>query len=66
MQISDDHSLFVWESSKYHGGLLATSPAAFIKSGQIIPFNSSNPLSGAIAVNKKGIHLKLRIIDKDR
>ena len=66
IKVSDDHSLFAWESPKYHSGLLATSPAAFAKSGQIIPFNPSNPLSGAITVNKKGIHLKLRIIDKDR
>jgi hypothetical protein len=66
MKVSGDHSLFAWESPKYHGGLLATSPAAFAKSGQIIPFNPSNTLSGAITVNKKGIYLKLRIIDRDR
>ena len=59
MKVSDDHSLFAWKSSEKHGGLLATSPAAFFNSGEIIPFNPSSTLSGAITVNNKGIHLKL-------
>jgi hypothetical protein len=59
MKVSDDHSLFAWKSSEKYGGLLATSPAAFFNSGEIIPFNPSSTLSGAITVNNKGIHLKL-------
>src|ERR1700733_3963544 len=59
MKVSDDHSLFAWKSSETYGGLLATSPAAFFNSGEIIPFNPSSTLSGAITVNNKGIHLKL-------
>jgi hypothetical protein len=59
MKVSDDYSLFAWKSSEKHGGLLATSPAAFFNSGEIIPFNPSSTLSGAITVNNKGIHLKL-------
>ncbi|KAH6681655.1 putative ankyrin repeat-containing protein [Halenospora varia] len=59
MKVSDDYSLFAWKSSEKHGGLLATSPAAFFNSGEIIPFNPSGTLSGAIMVNNKGIHLKL-------
>ncbi|KAH8719377.1 hypothetical protein GQ44DRAFT_366548 [Phaeosphaeriaceae sp. PMI808] len=66
MKISDDHSLFAWESFGPHGGLLATSPAAFLKSNKIIPLDSSSNLSGAITVNNKGIHLKLRFMDTDR
>ncbi|KAI9765362.1 MAG: hypothetical protein M1840_007442 [Geoglossum simile] len=65
MKVSDDHSLFVWKSLENHGGLLATSPAAFFDSHKIIPFNSSSNLSGAISVNNKGIHLKLRFRSTD-
>jgi ankyrin repeat protein len=61
--VSDDHSLFAWESFYRHGGLLATSPVAFVKSSKIIPLDSSNSLSGSITVNNKGIHLKLRFTD---
>ena len=59
IKVSDDHSLFAWKSSEKHGGLLATSPAAFFNSSEIIPFIPSSTLSGAITVNNKGIHLKL-------
>src|SRR3984885_498967 len=59
IKVSDDHSLFAWKSSETYGGLLATSPAAFFNSGEIIPFNPSSTLSGAITVDNKGIHLKL-------
>jgi ankyrin repeat protein len=46
---------------------LATSPAAFFNSGEIIPFSPSSTLSGAITVNNKGIHLKLhfRTVSQD-
>jgi ankyrin repeat protein len=62
MKTSDDHSLFAWESFGPHGGLLATSPAAFLMSNKIIPLDSSSNLSGAITVNNKGIHLNLRFM----
>ena len=55
MKVSDDHSLFAWKSSEKHGGLLATSPAAFFNFNEVIPFNPSSTLSGAITVNNKGI-----------
>src|SRR5271168_851945 len=58
IKVSDDHSLFAWKSFANHDGLLASSPAAFLDSGNIIPFNPSRTLSGAITVNNKGIHLK--------
>jgi ankyrin repeat protein len=63
MKVSDDHSLFAWTSRSNSGGLLATSPAAFSNSGDIIPVNPSSTLSGAITVNNKGIHLKLRVTE---
>lgn len=66
MKISDDYSLFAWESSDSSGGLLAPSPAAFVESSKIISLDSSSTLSGAITVNNKGIHVKLRFIDADR
>ncbi|PYH59420.1 HET-domain-containing protein [Aspergillus niger CBS 101883] len=39
MRISDDQSLFAWASSDDRGGLLATSPAAFANSHNIVRFN---------------------------
>ncbi|KAH8593057.1 heterokaryon incompatibility protein-domain-containing protein [Bisporella sp. PMI_857] len=42
IKVSDDRSLFAWESSDSSGGLLATSPAAFSNSSKIIPLNSSS------------------------
>jgi hypothetical protein len=59
VKASDDYSLFAWKSSEKHSGLLATSPAAFFNSGEIVSFNPSSTLSGAITMNNKGIHLKL-------
>jgi ankyrin repeat protein len=66
MKISDDYSLFAWESVDSRGGLLATSPAAFSNSSKIIPLDSSGTLSGAITVDNKGIHLHLRFMDIGR
>jgi ankyrin repeat protein len=62
MKVSDDYSLFAWESFQGHGSLLAASPADFVHSRKIIPSNSSSALSGAITVNNKGIHMKVRFI----
>ena len=59
MRVSDDYSLFAWKSSEKHGSLLATSPAAFSNSGEIVPFNLSSTISGDITVSNKGVHLKL-------
>ncbi|OPB46915.1 hypothetical protein A0O28_0070390 [Trichoderma guizhouense] len=42
MKVSDDHSIFAWESSDSRGGILATSPEAFKDSKNIIPFNHFN------------------------
>jgi hypothetical protein len=56
MKVSDDDSLFAWKSSEKHGGLLATSPAAFFNSSEIIAFNPSRTLNGTMTVNNKGIY----------
>jgi hypothetical protein len=64
MKVSDDYSIFAWESIDYRGGLLATLLAAFVKSSEIALFNYSNIPSGAITMNKEGIHLKLHFMDR--
>ncbi|KAH7138397.1 heterokaryon incompatibility protein-domain-containing protein, partial [Dendryphion nanum] len=40
MKISDDHSIFAWRSSDKRGGCLATSPASFRNSSNIVQPNS--------------------------
>jgi ankyrin repeat protein len=65
MKVSDDHSLFAWISSDRQAGILATSPAAFSSSSQVVPLKSYSTLSGAITVNNKGIYLKLHFIDTE-
>ncbi len=66
MRISDDHSLFAWKSPDNRGGLLATSPAAFIGSGNIIEFNPFNTFNSPLTVSSRGIHLELRFIGTAR
>ena len=62
MKISDDHSLFAWRSPDYRGGLLATSPAAFIGSDRIAQFNPFNTTNSPLTVSSKGIHLEVPFI----
>ena len=45
IKVSDDHTLFAWRLTEDHGGILATSPAAFADSGNIIQINPSNATS---------------------
>jgi ankyrin repeat protein len=62
MRISDDHSLFAWKSCDNRGGLLATSPAAFIGSGNIVQFNPFDTFNSPLTMSSRGIHLELRFI----
>ncbi|KAI9782388.1 MAG: hypothetical protein M1839_005261 [Geoglossum umbratile] len=62
MRISDDHSLFAWKSSDNRGGLLATSPAAFIGSDNIVQFSPFDTFNSPLTVSSRGIHLELRLI----
>ena len=64
MKISHDHSLFAWRSREDSNNLLATSPAAFGNSGNILPADSFS--SEAILMDSKGIHLKVRFMDIER
>ena len=62
MRISDDHSLFAWKSRSNHGGLLATSPAAFIGSHSIVQFNPFHTLNSPSTMSSRGIHLELHFM----
>ena len=62
MRISDDHSLFAWKSSDNRGRLLATSPAAFTGSNNIVQFNPSDTFSSLLAISSRWIHLELRLM----
>ncbi|GMF72604.1 unnamed protein product [Aspergillus oryzae] len=62
MRISDDHSLFAWTSADNRGGLLATSPAAFIGSHNIVRFNPFDPFNAPFAGTSTGINLTVRFM----
>ncbi|KAM3460165.1 hypothetical protein NHJ6243_006211 [Beauveria neobassiana] len=63
MKISDDQSIFAWESSDTRTGLLATSPAAFARSKNIVPLKRpdtpasqlTNLLSVAVSAGHEGV-----------
>ena len=67
LRISEDHSLFAWKSSDTRAGLLATSPAAFIDSHDIVPHDTiigetSDTFNSPLIISGKGIHLDLYLI----
>lgn len=64
MKISDDQSLFAWRSDHDHGGMLATEPAAFRDSSDIIPWDPPSSVSdnGPLTVTSKGVHMALPFI----
>ncbi|KAL6816109.1 ankyrin repeat-containing domain protein [Trichoderma camerunense] len=64
MKVSDDHSIFAWESSDSRGGILATSPEAFKGSKNIIPFNHFNDPNDASTVSSRGVHLSARFMGR--
>ncbi|RFU81844.1 ankyrin repeat-containing domain [Trichoderma arundinaceum] len=55
MKISNDHSLFAWESPDTRGGLLATSPEAFKGSKDIIQLNHFNDPADALRPQGLGL-----------
>lgn len=66
MRISDDHSIFAWEHDDHRAGLLATSPAAFANSYNIIQSNPFGSFGNPPTVNSRGIYLELHFIGIDR
>lgn len=57
MKGSNDHSIFAWTTAEDRGGPLATSPAAFANSGDIVPVDPSNTIGNYPVVRNQGIHL---------
>ncbi|KAL6907225.1 hypothetical protein GGI43DRAFT_256309 [Trichoderma evansii] len=64
MRVSDDHSLFAWESSDDRGGLLATSPVAFKSSGNIIQLNHVDYSQNTLTISSRGVYLYFQLIGK--
>ncbi|KAM3452231.1 hypothetical protein MY3296_004669 [Beauveria thailandica] len=62
MKISDDQSIFAWESSDTRTGLLATSPAAFASSKNIVPLKRPDTPSSQLTVTSRGIYLDIQFI----
>ncbi|KAL2821664.1 hypothetical protein BJX63DRAFT_427663 [Aspergillus granulosus] len=60
MRVTNDHSLFAWKSAENHGGILATSPAAFADSGNIIRTSPSDVMGDPFTPSSRGIRLSLR------
>lgn len=64
MKISDDHSLFAWRSSDNRGGLLATSPASFIGSHNIVESNPFSTSNSPLNMSSRGVHLEVRFMGR--
>ncbi|KNG80357.1 hypothetical protein ANOM_011314 [Aspergillus nomiae NRRL 13137] len=60
IRTTNDHSLFAWTSTDHHGGILASSPAAFAGSGNVIPTKPSGDIGDPITLSSRGINLSLR------
>ena len=62
---SDDQSLFAWTSQTTsadgHYGLLARSPADFLKSGNIMPYREWEP-SAPFSISNKGLRIELHLM----
>lgn len=73
MKQSDDYSLFAWRSSsgpdqlgEHAAGLLASSPAAFANSGNVVrlsQFSYLHTLYTPLTISNKGIHLTLPVVE---
>lgn len=64
MKISDDHSLFAWRSSDNRGGLLATSPASFIGSHNIVESNPFSTSNSPLNMSSRGVYLEVRFMGR--
>lgn len=62
MKISDDQSLFAWQSSDHRGGCLATTPASFFDSSNIVQSGISDKFRDPATVSSRGIHLELHFM----
>lgn len=57
MKSSDDPTIFAWRKMASNGGLLATSPAVFHRSGRIIRSKDHNNIS--FTWTNRGLHLQI-------
>lgn len=64
MRVSDDHSLFAWESPDSRGGLLATSPVAFKGSGNVVQLNHINDSYNSLTLSSRGVYLDFQLIGR--
>lgn len=64
MRVSDDHGLFAWESPDSRGGLLATSPAGFKGSENIIQLRHVDDSDNALTITSRGVHLDFQLIGR--
>ncbi|XP_014552615.1 hypothetical protein COCVIDRAFT_47896, partial [Bipolaris victoriae FI3] len=62
LKISDDHSIFAWRSTDDRGGCLATSPASFRKSGNIVQCLALDSSYDPVILSGKGVHLNVRFM----
>ncbi|KAF5846756.1 hypothetical protein GGP41_004773 [Bipolaris sorokiniana] len=62
LKISDDHSIFAWRSTDDRGGCLATSPASFRKSGNIVQCVTLDRSYDPVILSGKGVHLNVRFM----
>ena len=62
LKISDDQSLFAWQSEDDRGGLLATGPLSFASSGSIVSRRNIISHNEPVTVSSLGIHLTLPVI----
>ncbi|KAK3377271.1 ankyrin repeat-containing domain protein [Lasiosphaeria ovina] len=62
IKISDDHSILAWQSRDNRGGLLATGPAAFAESGDIVVRYPPVSDDRSLTINSRGAHLNIPFI----
>jgi ankyrin repeat protein len=62
LKISDDHSIFAWQSTDDRGGCLATSPAAFRMSSDIVQCTNRNNFYDPVILSSKGVHVNVRFM----
>ncbi|KAK4460442.1 ankyrin repeat-containing domain protein [Cladorrhinum samala] len=65
IRTSDDQSIFAWRSDDSRSGLLATGPAAFADSGNVIACSHPGFDNGPMSISNRGVHLSIPFIGLD-
>ncbi|KAK4158897.1 ankyrin repeat-containing domain protein [Cladorrhinum sp. PSN259] len=66
IKTSDDHSIFAWRSDDSRSGLLATGPAAFADSGDVMARSHPGSNSGPMSISNRGVHLNIPFMGLDQ